>query len=102
MICEVMIQMSKPVATGTYFSSMAAMAKVWNKRNRSALCDCDSAGAKVVPTDSGWLQCEVLVCRPGLLSGSLSPWHILVIVTAWFFHKPEKGLVVLQNLQWAI
>lgn len=38
MICEVMIQMSKLVATGDCSSSMAAMAKVWSKRSRSTLC----------------------------------------------------------------
>lgn len=52
-MCEVMIQMSKPVATGARSSSIAAMAKVWSERNRSALCECDYAGSKVVPTDSG-------------------------------------------------
>lgn len=53
MMCEVMIQMSKPVGTGGHSSSMPAMAKVGSKSSRSALCDCDCAVSKVVPTDSG-------------------------------------------------
>lgn len=37
MLCEVMIQMRKPVGTGGCTSSMPATAKGWSKRNRSAL-----------------------------------------------------------------
>ena len=51
MMCEVMIQMGKLIATGACFYGMAALTKVWSDRNRAALRDCDCAGSKVVSAD---------------------------------------------------
>lgn len=56
MMCEVMIQMGKLIATGACFYSTAALAKVWSDRNRAALRDCDCAGSKVVSAE--WLSSD--------------------------------------------
>ena len=62
MICEVMIQMGKLIATGACFYSTAALAEVWSDRSRSVLRDCNCAGSKVVAAD------RVVVFRLGYCS----------------------------------